>query len=192
MLKLLKAGPAASPTWSRPSTPTANCTRSWSKRRGWQVHAHLLKLKSEGKVTGTSVKSAWKLGDVIPRQSFVEVAARRWAAPGVGTPGRVVVPAGWFGTCAGAGSSGAEGRLRITTKGRSFVPIRDAHASFGSGQGWRRWRIVPTRWASRRRPRGGLEQPHGQGRRVRLPVEGHPEGAAGPRSTSTTPASRTT
>ncbi|MFI5046594.1 MAG: MBL fold metallo-hydrolase [Acidimicrobiia bacterium] len=28
---------------------------------GWQVHAHLLKLKAEGKVTGTSVKSAWKL-----------------------------------------------------------------------------------------------------------------------------------
>lgn len=28
---------------------------------GWQLHAHLLKLKSEGKVLGTSVKSAWKL-----------------------------------------------------------------------------------------------------------------------------------
>ena len=28
---------------------------------GWQVHAHLLKLKAEGTVTGTSVKSAWKL-----------------------------------------------------------------------------------------------------------------------------------
>ena len=28
---------------------------------GWQVHAHLVKLKAEGKVTGTSVKSAWKL-----------------------------------------------------------------------------------------------------------------------------------
>ena len=28
---------------------------------GWQVHAHLLKLKADGKVTGTSVKSAWKL-----------------------------------------------------------------------------------------------------------------------------------
>jgi glyoxylase-like metal-dependent hydrolase (beta-lactamase superfamily II) len=28
---------------------------------GWQVHAHLLKLKAEGKVTGTSVKSAWLL-----------------------------------------------------------------------------------------------------------------------------------
>jgi glyoxylase-like metal-dependent hydrolase (beta-lactamase superfamily II) len=28
---------------------------------GWQVHAHLLKLKVEGKVTGASVKSAWKL-----------------------------------------------------------------------------------------------------------------------------------
>ncbi|MFI5372568.1 MAG: MBL fold metallo-hydrolase [Candidatus Eisenbacteria bacterium] len=28
---------------------------------GWQIHAHLLKLKAEGKVTGASVKSAWKL-----------------------------------------------------------------------------------------------------------------------------------
>ena len=28
---------------------------------GWQVHAHLMKLKADGKVTGTSVKSAWKL-----------------------------------------------------------------------------------------------------------------------------------
>ena len=28
---------------------------------GWQVHAHLLKLKAEARSTGTSVKSAWKL-----------------------------------------------------------------------------------------------------------------------------------
>jgi glyoxylase-like metal-dependent hydrolase (beta-lactamase superfamily II) len=28
---------------------------------GWQLHAHLLKLKAEGKVTGTSVRSAWEL-----------------------------------------------------------------------------------------------------------------------------------
>jgi hypothetical protein len=28
---------------------------------GWQLHAHLLKLKSEGKVVGTSVRSAWSL-----------------------------------------------------------------------------------------------------------------------------------
>ena len=28
---------------------------------GWQLHAHLVKLKSEGKVTGTSVRSAWSL-----------------------------------------------------------------------------------------------------------------------------------
>jgi glyoxylase-like metal-dependent hydrolase (beta-lactamase superfamily II) len=27
---------------------------------GWQVHAHLLKLKAEGKVVGTSARSAWK------------------------------------------------------------------------------------------------------------------------------------
>jgi hydroxyacylglutathione hydrolase len=28
---------------------------------GWQVHAHLVKLKAAGKVSGASVKSAWKL-----------------------------------------------------------------------------------------------------------------------------------
>jgi glyoxylase-like metal-dependent hydrolase (beta-lactamase superfamily II) len=28
---------------------------------GWQLHAHLLKLKGEGKVAGTSVRSAWSL-----------------------------------------------------------------------------------------------------------------------------------
>jgi hypothetical protein len=28
---------------------------------GWQVHAHLLKLKADGKVAGTSVRSAWEL-----------------------------------------------------------------------------------------------------------------------------------
>ena len=28
---------------------------------GWQVHAHLLRLKAAGKVAGTSVKSAWQL-----------------------------------------------------------------------------------------------------------------------------------
>ena len=27
----------------------------------WQLHAHLLKLKGEGKVVGTSVRSAWSL-----------------------------------------------------------------------------------------------------------------------------------
>jgi glyoxylase-like metal-dependent hydrolase (beta-lactamase superfamily II) len=27
---------------------------------GWQVHAHLVKLKAEGKVTGTTARSAWK------------------------------------------------------------------------------------------------------------------------------------
>jgi len=28
---------------------------------GWQLHAHLLKLKADGKVSGTSVKSVWQL-----------------------------------------------------------------------------------------------------------------------------------
>jgi glyoxylase-like metal-dependent hydrolase (beta-lactamase superfamily II) len=31
---------------------------------GWQVHAHLLKLKADGKVTGTSVRSTWELAPV--------------------------------------------------------------------------------------------------------------------------------
>ena len=26
---------------------------------GWQVHAHLVRLKAEGKVTGSSAKGAW-------------------------------------------------------------------------------------------------------------------------------------
>jgi len=26
----------------------------------WQVHAHLVKLKADGKVTGTSAKGPWK------------------------------------------------------------------------------------------------------------------------------------
>jgi glyoxylase-like metal-dependent hydrolase (beta-lactamase superfamily II) len=28
---------------------------------GWQVHAHLIKLKADGKVTGTTAKAAWKV-----------------------------------------------------------------------------------------------------------------------------------
>ena len=27
---------------------------------GWQINAHLVKLKAEGKVTGSGVKSVWK------------------------------------------------------------------------------------------------------------------------------------
>ena len=27
---------------------------------GWQIHAHLLELKADGKVVGTSAKAAWR------------------------------------------------------------------------------------------------------------------------------------
>ena len=42
--------------WVYSDTPSE--LQEWAGR---QVHAHLLKLKAEGKVEGGSVKSAWKL-----------------------------------------------------------------------------------------------------------------------------------
>ena len=41
--------------------PTRTCHRSSSRPPGWQIHAHLLELKADGKVVGTSAKAAWKL-----------------------------------------------------------------------------------------------------------------------------------
>ena len=61
ILRLLKTGPA------RISDLVSSLYRDQElhpqliEAAGWQVHAHLLKLKAEGKVTGASVKSAWKL-----------------------------------------------------------------------------------------------------------------------------------
>jgi len=59
VLKVLKDGPLrVSDIVDRIYTDTPLELQEWAGR---QVHAHLLKLKAEGKVEGGSVKSAWKL-----------------------------------------------------------------------------------------------------------------------------------
>ena len=58
---LLKAGPARIPDIVDALYADQDLHPKLVEAAGWQVHAHLLKLKAEGKVTGTSVKSAWKL-----------------------------------------------------------------------------------------------------------------------------------
>jgi hypothetical protein len=61
VLKLLKAGPARIPDMVATLYADRELHPKLVEAAGWQVHAHLVKLKAEGKVTGTSVKSAWKL-----------------------------------------------------------------------------------------------------------------------------------
>ena len=61
VLALLKAGPARIPDLVTTLYADRELHPKLVEAAGWQVHAHLLKLKAEGKVTGTSVKSAWKL-----------------------------------------------------------------------------------------------------------------------------------
>src|SRR3954469_9228636 len=61
VLKLLKAGPARIPDMVDTLYADRELHPKLVEAAGWQVHAHLLKLKAEGKVAGTSVKSAWKL-----------------------------------------------------------------------------------------------------------------------------------
>jgi glyoxylase-like metal-dependent hydrolase (beta-lactamase superfamily II) len=61
VLKLLKAGPARIPDMVSTLYADRELHPKLVEAAGWQLHAHLLKLRSEGKVTGTSVKSAWKL-----------------------------------------------------------------------------------------------------------------------------------
>jgi glyoxylase-like metal-dependent hydrolase (beta-lactamase superfamily II) len=59
ILKVLKDGPLrVSDIVDRIYADTPAELQEWAAR---QVHAHLLKLKAEGKVEGGSVKSAWKL-----------------------------------------------------------------------------------------------------------------------------------
>ena len=58
---LLKAGPAQIPDLVTTLYGDRELHPKLVEAAGWQVHAHLLKLKADGKVTGTSVKSAWKL-----------------------------------------------------------------------------------------------------------------------------------
>ena len=56
---MLKDGPLrVSDIVDRIYADTPAGLQEWAGR---QVHAHLLKLKAEGKVEGGSVKSAWKL-----------------------------------------------------------------------------------------------------------------------------------
>jgi glyoxylase-like metal-dependent hydrolase (beta-lactamase superfamily II) len=60
ILRILKTGPARVAEIVSALYSTQDMPPALVKAAGSQVHAHLLKLKAEGKVTGTSVKSAWK------------------------------------------------------------------------------------------------------------------------------------
>jgi glyoxylase-like metal-dependent hydrolase (beta-lactamase superfamily II) len=61
ILRLLKDGPARITDIVSVLYAEGELHPQLVEAAGWQVHAHLLKLKAEGKVTGASVKSAWKL-----------------------------------------------------------------------------------------------------------------------------------
>jgi glyoxylase-like metal-dependent hydrolase (beta-lactamase superfamily II) len=61
VLRVLKAGPARIRDIVDALYGDQELHPKLVEAAGWQVHAHLVKLKAEGKVTGTSVKSAWKL-----------------------------------------------------------------------------------------------------------------------------------
>jgi glyoxylase-like metal-dependent hydrolase (beta-lactamase superfamily II) len=61
VLRVLKAGPARIGDIVDVLYAAQDLQPKLVEAAGWQVHAHLLRLKAEGKVTGTSVKSAWKL-----------------------------------------------------------------------------------------------------------------------------------
>ena len=60
ILRVLKAGPARITDIVASLYGDRDLHPKLVEAAGWQVHAHLLKLKADGKVTGTSVKSAWK------------------------------------------------------------------------------------------------------------------------------------
>ena len=61
ILRLLKTGPARISEIVAALYADQELPPQLIEAAGWQVHAHLIKLKAEGKVTGASVKSAWKL-----------------------------------------------------------------------------------------------------------------------------------
>ena len=61
VLRVLKAGPARIVDIVTSLYGDQELHPKLVEAAGWQVHAHLVKLKAEGKVTGTSVKSPWKL-----------------------------------------------------------------------------------------------------------------------------------
>jgi hypothetical protein len=61
VLRALRSGPARITEVVETLYPVKELAPKLVEAAGWQVHAHLLKLRAEGKVTGTSVKSVWKL-----------------------------------------------------------------------------------------------------------------------------------
>jgi glyoxylase-like metal-dependent hydrolase (beta-lactamase superfamily II) len=61
VVRVLKAGPARVSDIVTTLYGDQDLHPKLVEAAGKQVHAHLLKLKAEGKVAGTSVKSAWKL-----------------------------------------------------------------------------------------------------------------------------------
>ena len=61
ILAMLKTGPLKIPELVALVYGGQELPAGLEEAAGWQVHAQLLKLKADGKVTGTSVKSAWKL-----------------------------------------------------------------------------------------------------------------------------------
>ena len=61
VLRVLKSGPARIADLVTSLYGDRDLHPKLVEAAGWQLHAHLLKLKADGKVTGTSVKSAWKL-----------------------------------------------------------------------------------------------------------------------------------
>jgi glyoxylase-like metal-dependent hydrolase (beta-lactamase superfamily II) len=60
VLKLVKKGPAKISDIVATLYGDTDLPEQLVEAAGWQVHAHLLKLKADGKVVGTSAKSAWK------------------------------------------------------------------------------------------------------------------------------------
>jgi glyoxylase-like metal-dependent hydrolase (beta-lactamase superfamily II) len=61
VLRLLKQGPAKIPDMVTTLYADGDLHPELVEAARWQLHAHLLKLKDEGKVTGSSVRSAWAL-----------------------------------------------------------------------------------------------------------------------------------
>jgi glyoxylase-like metal-dependent hydrolase (beta-lactamase superfamily II) len=61
VLRLLGKGPARIPQMVESLYGDQELHPKLVEAAGWQLHAHLLKLKAEGKVTGSSVRSTWEL-----------------------------------------------------------------------------------------------------------------------------------
>src|SRR4029079_13477209 len=59
VLKLVQKGPAKVKEIVAALYGDVDLPDQLVEAAGWQVHAHLLKLKADGKVTGTTARSAW-------------------------------------------------------------------------------------------------------------------------------------